>query len=269
MTPAAHASFNSWEPKEFGIPRAIAASVALVVLICAFCYWASVILAPKPKMQAIQVTQAQLVQLPAPTPPPPPPPKVIPPPKPLPAIIPKPLPVPSKIVVATKPPPPVHHIYKPVTHPVVTHQPAPPVPVTHPAPPQATPVTHAAPAPASAAPASNGIAMYYSEIHNIIQSNQDVPQALAQLGVSGTAIVEITVAPDGHVISAKLIRSGGNKLIDQTALDHAMHASLPAFSSDMPGASQTFVFPINIQPESDGSGSDGSDSDDSDSGDSN
>ena len=236
--------FNSWTPKELGIPRATAMAVGLVVMICGFCYWAAILLAPPPKLQAIQVTQAQLVQLPAPTPPPPP--KVIPPPKPLPAIIPKPLPVPSKIVVATKPPPPVHHIYKPVTHPVVTHQPAPPVPITHPMPP-------------AAAPPSNGIPIYGSEMHNILEQNQNVPQALAQLGISGTAVVQITVAPDGHVISAKLVRSGGNSLIDQTALDHAMHATFPPFGADMPSSSLTFNVPVNITPQDGGS----DDSDDS------
>ncbi len=251
-------SYNAWNPKELGIPRALAVAFCLVLLISAFCYWASVILAPKPQMQPIQVTQAQLVQLPAPTPPPPP--KVIPPPKPLPAVIPKPAPVPSKIVVATKPPPPVHHIYRPVTHPVVTHQPAPPVPITHPAPPQVAPVTHAAPSPPAAAPPSNGLPIYGSEMHSILEQNQNVPQALAQLGISGTALVEIVVAPNGHVISAKIVRSAGNPLIDQTALDHAMHATFPAFSSDMPASSQAFLIPVEIQPQPDSSGA-GSDSD--------
>lgn len=247
-TPAPAGPFNSWEPKEFGIPRATAVAIALVVLISGFCYWATIVLAPKPPIQAIQVTQAQLVSLPAPTPPPPPP-KVIPPPKPLPAIIPKPLPVPSRIVVATKPPPPVRHIYKPVAHPVVTHQPAPPMPVAHPAPPQSAPVSHAAPA-QPAGPPTSGIPIYGSEMHNILEQNQNVPAALAELGVSGTALVEITVAPDGHVISVKLIRSGGNSLIDQTALDHALHATFPPFSSDMPSSSLSFVVPVDIEPQS-------------------
>ena len=30
--------FNSWTPKELGIPRATAMAVGLVVLICGFCY---------------------------------------------------------------------------------------------------------------------------------------------------------------------------------------------------------------------------------------
>jgi len=230
-----------------GFPKAAGLSVLLVVIIAAFFYWASTALAPKPKPAVIQITQAQLVQLPKPTPPPPP--KVIPPPKPLPAIIPKPIPVPSKIVVATKPPPPIRHIYKPVPHPVVTHQPPPPTPVTQPAPPQAAP-----------APPTSGIPIYDKEVYNILEQNQNVPQALAQLGISGTALVQIIIAPDGHVISAKIVRSGGNPLIDQTALQHALVAKYPPFNAEMPSSTLSFVVPVNISPE-------GADSDsDSDSG---
>ncbi len=221
------------------MPRATVASIVLVAVIVAFCYWASVILAPKPKPQAIQVTVARMVTLPKPTPPPPP--KVIPPPKPLPAIIPKPLPVPSKIVVATKPPPPVHHIYKPVPRPVV-HAPAPPVPVVHAPPPAAPP-----------APPTSGIPVYGHDIYEILEANQSVPPALAQLGVSGTAYIEITVAPDGHVVSARIVKSSGISLIDQTAYQHVMIAHFPPFNSDMPSATQNFTVPVTIQPQSDGS----------------
>ncbi len=240
--------FPSWTPKEMGFPKAAGLSVLLVVIIAAFFYWASTALAPKPQPAVIQITQAQLVQLPKPTPPPPP--KVIPPPKPLPAIIPKPIPVPSKIVVATKPPPPIRHIYKPVPHPVVTHQPPPPTPVTQPAPPQA------------AAPPTSGEPIYGQEMHTILQQNQDVPQALAQLGISGTAIVQITMAPDGHVISAKIVRSGGNPLIDKTALQHVMVAKFPPFNAEMPSSTLSFEVPVNISPE----GADSDSDSDSDSG---
>ncbi len=76
---------------------------------------------------------------------------------------------------------------------------------------------------------------------------------MAQLGVSGTAIVQITVAPDGHVISAKVVRTGGNALIDQTAYAHAMAAKFPPFSADMPSSSLTFDVPVDIEPQTDGS----------------
>jgi len=155
----------------------------------------------------------------------------------MPAIIPKPIPVPSKIVVATKPPPPVHHIYKPVPHPVVTHTPPPPVPEKQPAPPQAV------------AQPTSGLPVYGAQMHEILEQNQNVPQALATLGISGTAYVEIVVAPDGHAISAKIYRSSGNTLIDQTALQHALEANYGAFNSQMPTSNQAFIVPIEIQPQ--------------------
>lgn len=239
-----------WDPEEMGMPRATVVAVALVIAIAGFCYWASVILAPKPKLQPIQVTQAQLVQLPAPTPPPPP--KIIPPPKPVPAVIPKPPPVPSKIVVATKPPPPVHHVVKPAPRPVIHHAvPRPPRPVPHPAPRPTPPApVHTAPAPAPVP--TSGIPIYGQQMYEILQANQNVPQALAQLGVSGTAIIRITVAPDGHVISARIIKSSGIPLIDQTALAHAREAHFAAFNRDMPGTPLTFTVPVEIQPQPDG-----------------
>jgi TonB family protein len=176
-----------------GIPKATAYSVILVAAIMAFCYFAAVGLAPKPQLQPIQVTQAQLVQLPTPTPPPPP--KVIPPPKPLPAIIPK---------------------------------------------------------PPQAAPPTSGEPIYGSEMHSILEANQNVPPALAQLGISGTAMVEITVAPNGHVLSARIVQSGGNPLIDQTALAHVLEASFPPFNAEMPNATLKFDIPVDIEPQSSG-----------------
>ncbi len=234
-SPATTGDFNAWTPDEMGLPKATAFALILVGLIVVFCVLASTVLAPKPPPAAIQVTQAQLVQLPTPTPPPPP--KVIPPPKPLPAIIPKPLPVPSKIVVATKPPP-VHHLYKPIQHPVVTHQPPPPTPVQQPAPPQA------------AVQPTSGEPIYGSEMHSILEANQNVPPALAQLGISGTALVEVTMAPNGHVVSARIVQSGGNPLIDSTALDHVMHASFPPFNAEMPNTVLKFDIPVDIEPQS-------------------
>jgi protein TonB len=228
-------NFPTWEPRALGLPKAIALAVLLVAAIIIFCIWTSVGLPPYPQPQTIQVTEATLTQLPQPTPPPPP--KVVPPPKPLPAVIPKPAPVQSKIVVATKPPPPIHHIYKPIPHPVINHTPPPPTPA---------PVSQA-PQPPAAEPTS-GIGPYGSAMHDIIQANQNVPPALAQLGLSGTAVVHIVVGPDGHVISATIAQSSGNGLVDQTALDHARNATFPAYNNEMPDKPLGFDIPIEIQP---------------------
>jgi protein TonB len=236
--PAGHPP--SWQPKELGLPRATLLAIVLVALIGGFCFYVSEVMTPPHQPEVIQVTQAQLVQLPTPKPPPPPPPpKVIPPPKPLPAVIPKPPPIPSKIVVATKPPPPVHHIYKPVHH-IVPHveTPTPPVPQ----PPKPTP-------PQPQVERTDGEPAYGAQMHAILEANQDVPPALAQLGASGTALIRIEVAPDGHVVSAVVARSSGISLIDQTALDHVREATFPPFNADMPGQTVTFLIPIEIDGE--------------------
>jgi protein TonB len=241
VTTTADGRYPSWEPPELGTGKATIAAILLVGLIVALCYYAAIELGPKPQPVAIQVTQATLTTLPKPTPPPPP--KVIPPPKPIPAVVPKPPPVQSKIVVATKPPPVIRHIFKPVPHPIINHAPPPPTPL---------PVSKAPQPVAPPAPPTSGIPIYGSQIHDIIQANQSVPPALAQLGVSGTAIIEITVAPDGSVISARVYKSSGIPLIDQTALDHARQAQLHAFNNQMPSAPQTFIVPVEIDASDSG-----------------
>jgi protein TonB len=218
------------------MPQALGLALLLVVAIIGGLVFAYVRSIPPAVPQAIQVTQAVLTQMPKPTPPPPP--KVIPPPKPLPAIIPKPAPVQSKIVVATKPPPPIRHIYKPIPHPVINHTPPPPVPV---------PVTQAPQPPAP--PPTSGIGPYGDQIADIVQANQDVPPALAAAGVSGTAVIAVEMAPNGHVITAKVYTSSGIALIDQTALQHAESATYPPFNDDMPQVPRWFTFPIEIQPD--------------------
>ncbi|HTQ70876.1 MAG TPA: TonB family protein [Acidocella sp.] len=253
MQVTAKQHFQDWDAPELGLPKATFIAIVLVALICALLFAAALGLKPKAPPPAIQVTQATLTSLPQPTPPP----KVVPPPKPIPAVIPKPPPVPSKIVVATKPPPPVRHVMKqPPPKPVMHHTEAP----TKPIPPQpAAPVSAAAPAahpaPPAAAPTS-GIGPYGAAMHSIIQANQNVPPALAQLGISGTAVIKIEVAPSGQVIGASVVRSSGNPLIDQTALEHARDAHFPPFNNEMPGAALTFEVPVQIMPGDGGGDSD-------------
>jgi protein TonB len=235
-------NFPSWEPKELGTARPALLAVVICAMIAGVIYYAADVLTPPKQPEVIQITQAQLTAVPQPTPPPPPPPpKVVPPPKPLPVTIPKPPPIPSKIVVATKPPPPVHrvvkHIPKPIPH---VEQPTPP-PVTQPPP---TPAPPQAPA-----VRTDGIGPYGSVMHNIIQANQDVPPALAQLGVSGTAIIHVVVAPDGHVISASVVKSSGVSLIDSTALDHVRNAVFPPFNANMPNQTIPYDVPVEIDGE--------------------
>jgi protein TonB len=221
------------------MPKATGLALVIFLLIAGVVLYAAEGLVPPHKPDVIQVTQAQLVTIPAPKPPPPPPPpKVVPPPKPLPVVIPKPPPIPSKIVVATKPPPPVHHVLKHIPKPVPhVAQPTPP-PVTQPPP---TPMP-----PAVAVASDDGAAAYGAQMHNVIQANQDMPDALAQLDIKATAIVEVEVAPSGRVVSARIIKSSGVELVDDTALDHARNAPWPPFTANMSSKIHTFRIPIEI-----------------------
>jgi TonB family protein len=69
-----------------------------------------------------------------------------------------------------------------------------------------------------------------------------------QMGASGTAVIEIVVAPSGAVISARVYKSSGVPLIDATALEHARDAHLPPFNDEMPNQPHAFLVPITIQP---------------------
>jgi TonB family protein len=101
--------------------------------------------------------------------------------------------------------------------------------------------------PAPAAPVS-GLPIYGEQVYSIIQANQDVPAVLSEMGASGTAEIEIMVAPNGQVLSARVVKSSGVPIIDATALQHARDARLPPFNSNMPDQPHAFLVPIEIQP---------------------
>jgi protein TonB len=118
---------------------------------------------------------------------------------------------------------------------------------TRPAPP-AVPAPAPAPRPVAPAAPTNGIPVYGEQIYSIIQSNQNVPAILSEMGLSGTAVIEIVVAPNGKVLSARVAKSSGVPIIDATALDHARNAQLPPFNSEMPDRPRAFLVPIAIEP---------------------
>ncbi|HVE20862.1 MAG TPA: TonB family protein [Acidocella sp.] len=204
---------SSWEPRELGLLRATLAAILLVGVITIFCVWISVTSGQKPVSQAVQVT---LTELPPPASPPTP--KAPLPSKPVPNVIPKPPPVPSHIAVATQPS--VRHISKHMLHPVIRDAPSwerSSAPANKAPPPILAPVSAAPPVGAAPAAPTRGIQSYAAQMYTIIEANQNVPFILAQMGASGTAVIEIEVAPDGRVISARVDKSSGIPLIDATA----------------------------------------------------
>ena len=253
---AGNALYPSWQPDEFGMGRATAISLLLVgVAIGGLALLASraevTPLPPPMQVQMVQLPPEQLAQAPTPPTPPPPQPDVdTPPPPPLALAPPEALP-PSRIEIP-KPPPP-----KPVAKPrpprPVPPQPqvartapnsvAPPSAVTSQAPPVAAPPPAAPPA-----DTSSGIGPYRAGLHNLIESHVEVGPQIQALGISGTAIIEAVIAPDGHLISAHVARSSGNGLIDKAALAAVQRGGFRPFGNHMPAAPITISVPIEILP---------------------
>ncbi len=225
-------TYPHWEAPELGMVRATAASVVLSIAIVV----AIISLVPaRHHAPPPLVTHARMVTLP---PPPPPPPEIVQPPEPLqpPPITPPPeAPAPAKIQIQKPPPKPIKRVVRhPPQHHVVP-QPPPPQPQV-----QAPRVTN----PPPPAPEQRGTDMheYGQELHDQIQSAIEVPAAIQQLGLSGTALITCTVSPDGRLVSARVARSSGNPLIDQAALAGVKQHHYRSFT----GQTASFNIPVEI-----------------------
>ena len=229
-------TYPHWEAPELGMVRATAASLVLSFLIVV----AIIALVPaRHRPPPPLVTHARMVTLP---PPPPPPPEVVQPPEPLqpPPIPPPPeTPAPARIQV---PKPPLKPVRRVIRHPIQHHvepQPQPPQPQI-----QAPRVTN--PPPAAPVQNSSGVGPYARALHGEIEANVEVPAAIEQLGLSGTAVVTFMITPQGALVNARVARSSGNPLIDQAALAAVRRTSYHAFTSNMPTQALPFTVPIEI-----------------------
>lgn len=105
-------------------------------------------------------------------------------------------------------------------------------------------------APASApADVSSGLGPYGAGLHRQIERNILADRRVTQLGVSGTAVIEATIAPDGRVVSARLARSSGTRGIDEAALGAVQRGGFPPFGPHMPAGPITMNVPIGVEAE--------------------
>lgn len=228
---------SPWQPDELGLGRASLASLVIVALIAGASWFAANHL-PKQQVPLAPTTTVHLVTLAKPPPPLPPPPPLVQPPPP-----PPPLPKPPPPIPAPSPVPPP----KPVPKPVIRHPP-PPVhrPVVKPRPkvePRPQPVPKPQPKPPPPQPAFN-FQSYAAALRGPLQREVPISTAIRMLGLHGTAYVEFTLAPSGHLVAARIYRSSGNALIDKAALDTVLHHHFPPF----PGSeNKTFALPIEIE----------------------
>ncbi|HEX7390459.1 MAG TPA: energy transducer TonB [Acidiphilium sp.] len=235
-----------WQPDELGLPRACLLALALLAATAAG-LWIVVRHLPQTAGQSTApAVFVHLVTRPAPrsAPPLPMPPPVA-PPVPISVPIPVRIPVPAPAVAAPSlpfPPPPMPVSPAPARHHVLAHRtPSPPEPRSAPQPATMQPATTPAPKPAQ----NFDFRAYAAALRAPLQHLVRTTPTMRMLNLSGTATVEFTLAPSGHLIAARILRPSGAGSIDRAALTAVRRMHYPPF----PGPeNRTFTVPIRIAP---------------------
>lgn len=129
-----------------------------------------------------------------------------------------------------------------------------PVPTTKPAP--AAPAV--APKQSTAAAAPSGMASsssdaikerYTAKLRAWLAAHKRYPLQARRMRIKGSTILQLSVAPDGHVVAHRIERSTGSDLLDREV--EAMLARsepLPAPPPELAGGHLEFRFPIRFDP---------------------
>ncbi len=222
------------EPGSARFGRFIVAALVLDILALA-----ALIYAPEPPPARVVKPATLAVHMVQPAPPKPNPKPAPLPPPPVPALPKPPPPLPHHPHVAPKPPP------KRVIHHPIIHRPPPPVPE-----PPTAPTQPAPPAPVQSAPPPSPAviqsveARYVGTIKGIILGNLVVPTAMRNLGASGVATIAFKVAPNGQILSAKVLRASDYAAANRAALAAVRDSRFPAFFAKMPN--HPIIFEVNI-----------------------
>jgi TonB family protein len=99
---------------------------------------------------------------------------------------------------------------------------------------------------ASAAPTN--AQQYAQAVSDAAAKSTKLPPSLAGSGVSGTAHVQIILAPDGSLISAAISQSSGTTGLDNIALSGVEDAHFPVLPASLPQQAQQFDIPVNFGP---------------------
>lgn len=92
---------------------------------------------------------------------------------------------------------------------------------------------------------TSGIGPYRAGLHQQIERNMEIDPEIEAMGV---AVIEAVIAPDGHVLAARIARSSGNRLIDKAAVTAVQKGGYRPFGAHMPAAPITISVPIEITP---------------------
>lgn len=158
----------------------------------------------------------------------------------LPQVTPVPLPPPPHIVPHARF---VHHVELP--HHIT--QPTPPKPPIQPVDPK--PV--AASPPVSTAQVESLLSRYIEDIRTRVDANLQVPAQLTALGMGGTCVLEFTIAPNGTLLSSRVLTSSGLAMVDNAALEALRSSSFSEFLPGMGTSARTFTMPVHVSGTSD------------------
>jgi len=95
----------------------------------------------------------------------------------------------------------------------------------------------------------NVLNRYRASLYAAVKNRLRYPATAERQGISGTAQIRFTLDRSGQVISASLVRSSGNPLLDQAALATARPgSSLPAAPASIPQQQFTVTAPLRFDP---------------------
>ncbi|PVE26037.1 hypothetical protein DC522_02040 [Microvirga sp. KLBC 81] len=100
---------------------------------------------------------------------------------------------------------------------------------------------------AAASADPNVINRYAARLAAALRSRLRYPDAARLQGVSGVATIRFTMQRSGRIVSASLVRSTGNNILDQAALATAVPGTaLPSAPDALPQQQLTFTVPLRF-----------------------
>jgi beta-lactamase regulating signal transducer with metallopeptidase domain len=101
-------------------------------------------------------------------------------------------------------------------------------------------------APSTVATASCTFPHGYSDVKPLNPNPPDIPKASYKAGVSAEALV--TVNPDGHAATAKIVKTSGVPAIDQATIDAAMHSTYSPATKACKAVTGDYLFKVETGP---------------------
>jgi TonB family protein len=70
----------------------------------------------------------------------------------------------------------------------------------------------------AALPGDGGVSAFAAQLRSAVESRKTYPEAARRRGAEGSVRLKLAVAPDGHLLAAKIARSSGSAILDRAAV---------------------------------------------------